>query len=537
MRLAVHHHRNSASTSYEPPQIHCQLTDHADNRLSEVIRKILNSVDDNGPLSPSLIGNNMDYARLLLPRQDVTCELTDFDANVDFYGFGIRLGVYLQWFSSWISNTLDPDNASDNHEENSIFVLAIAAALVVAFSSDSLRVSEAYILLLICSGYFCLVVSTWGIRLHLLRPGPVHVSPIFWHGNKVETRSRSGRLSKIPGGAALNAMANHYLTPRQMPLSQGGSVKPTGLSWAGAVWRSSIALFVICLNLYLWFSYDPNTEDSRPDCRPTIYFFGTRQVTHGLRITFIVLCMIAGVIVLQLLMAMMSVFYFLIMKCVLGPLFDFLRVNQVKDFLLRRIERRLRLANHAGILPSEEVTFLHIRSALFALCAQKPPGGAPPPVHPHSHHEAGYKLSMALVLAWHLFLMGMMICFILFIEMTIQINNIQGAFVIKSTSQLIPFIIGLISMLNTCRQLMLQWYEEDHPNEENTHFMIVGSLSQMSLVGMILEGSMWLTAKCTGGRKQDVVRTEEELNEIPPFERQVEEEPEQQVGDQYSKYG
>ena len=109
---------------------------------------------------------------VILARQDNLCDQRDFQANTDFYGFGIRLGVYLQWFSSWLSNTLDPDAASENHEENSIFVLAIAIALVLAFQHDDLKVSEAYILMLICTGYFALVVSTWGIRLHFLRPKP-----------------------------------------------------------------------------------------------------------------------------------------------------------------------------------------------------------------------------------------------------------------------------------------------------------------------------------------------------------------------------
>ncbi|KPI36414.1 uncharacterized protein AB675_2971 [Cyphellophora attinorum] len=426
----------------------------------------------------------------LLTRQDNACQLTDFDANADFYGFGIRLGVYLQWFSSWIANTLDPDNASENHEENSIFVLAIAIALVLAFKSDELKVSEAYILMLICTGYFAIVLSTWGIRLHLLRPGPVHVSPMFWHGNRIDNRVRNTRFSKLPGGNTLNAMANHYLAPRQMPLSQGGSVKPTGLSWAGAVWRSLIALFVLSLNLFLWFTYDPDIEDSDPNCRPTIYFFGSQHITSGLRYFFIAVLIIFGTIILQLLLQMLSVVYFLVVKCVLGPIFDVLRLGALKNWLLDLIHRRLQLANHHGIVPTQSITYLHVRSALFALSAQKPAPGHAPHVHPHGHHDQGYRHSMVLVLGWHVFLLTLMALFITFIEMTIQINNIQGAFVIKSTSQLIPFVIGLVSMVNTVRQLMLEWYEEDHPNEDNTHFVLSGSMSDLSLLGMSVDDAL-----------------------------------------------
>jgi hypothetical protein len=435
-------------------------------------------------------------ADTLLTRQAQACDLTNFEANVDFYGFGIRLGVYLQWFSSWISNTLDPENASDNHEENSIFVLAIAVAIAVAFRTNDLKVSEVYILLLLMSGYFCICLSTWGIRLHLLRPGAVHVSPLFFQGNQIqERRIKPSAFSWLPGGAFLNSAANIYLSPRHMPLSQGGSIKPTGLSWAGAVWRSLIATFVISLSLYLWMSYDPDLE--QPGCEPIIYFFGRQKLGEGLQIFFIVMCFIAGTFVLQLILALTSVLYFILLKLAIGPLLDVLRLARVKNSLLGMLAVRLQVANHEGIIPSENVTFANIKAAVFALSSQKEsPVALRPHVHPHhQRHEHGYRLSMVVVICWHIWLLSLMALFITFIEQTIQVNNIQGAFVLKSTSQLIPFIIGLISMLNTIRQLLLQWYEEDHPNEENTHFVLSGSLSQMTILGLFVEAGMWLHSR------------------------------------------
>lgn len=451
---------------------------------------------------PDATGANVHPA--LLPRQARTCDLTDFDANVDFYGFGIRLGVYLQWFSSWISNTLDPESCSDNHEENSIFVLAIAVALAVAFRTNDLKVSEVYILLLICTGYFCIVLSTWGLRLHLLRPGAVHVSPLLWQGNQMrKPRIPPSKFSSLPGGSFFNSAANNFLSPRYMPLSQGGSVKPSGLSWAGAVWRSAIATFVIVLNLYLWFSYDPDSAE--PGCVPTIYFFGAQKLTNGLQIFFIVMCIIAGTFVLQLILAMMSVVYFLLLKLLVGPFFDAIHLTRLKEALLDRVAVRLQLANHEGLIPYEQITMDQIKSALFALSSQKEsPIAARPHVHPHhQQHQRGYRLSMAVVITWHVWLVTLMAVFITFIEQTIQINNIQGAFVIRSTSQLIPFIIGLISMLNTVRQLLLQWYEEDHPNEENTHFVLTGSFSQMSILGMMVESGIWIFGKAGFSSKPD----------------------------------
>lgn len=447
-------------------------------------------------------------ALLALQAQPSTCDQTNFQANVDFYGFGIRLGVYLQWLSSWISNTLDPENCSENHEENSIFVLAIAIALAVAFRTDDLKVAEVYILLLICTGFFCIVLSTWGIRLHLLRPGAVHVSPLFWHGNRVQRRrqgsaSTMASSSWLPRGAAtaVNGLMDAYLSPRHMPLSQGGSgVKPTGLSWAGAVWRSMIATLVIVLNLYLWLSYDPATVE-RPGCEPLLYFFGPQRLKEGLQVFFIVVCFLAGTFVLQLILALASVLYFILLRLVLGPFLDLLRLTRVKNALLDLLAVRLQLANHQGIIPAEQTTVEHIKAAVFALSSQKEsPVAARPHVHPHHQaHGQGYRLSMAVVVCWHVWLLTLMGVFITFIEQTIQINEIQGAFVIRSTSQLIPFVIGLISMLNTVRQLLLQWYEEDHPNEEDTHFLLTGSLAQMTVLGLAVEAEVWVGGKIRGG--------------------------------------
>lgn len=455
----------------------------------------------------------------LVSRQGQACDLTDFDANVDFYGFGIRLGVYLQWFSSWISNTLDPESCSDNHEENSIFVLAFAVALAVAFRTSELKVSEVYILLLICTGYFCIVLSTWGIRLHLLRPGAVHVSPLFWHGNHVDQpRLRSTTFSRLPGGAVVNKLLNQYLSPRHMPLSQGGGVKPTGLSWAGALWRSLIATFVIALNLYLWFSYDAGSED--PGCETTVYFFGRQKLSTGLQTFFVVMCVTAGTFVLQLILAMASVLLYILLRLAIGPVLDLLRMTRLKDILFDLFAVRLQMANHEGIIPAPQITLAQIKSAVFALSSQKEsPMGARAHVHPHHQaHQQGYKLSMAVVVCWHIWILTLMVLFITFIEQTIQINDIRGAFVIRSTSQLIPFIIGLISMLNTARQLLLEWYEEDHPNEENTHFVLTGSLSQMSILGMFIESCMWLSSKIhrNNGGLVDAEVSGSELRETTP---------------------
>jgi len=64
-----------------------------------------------------------------------------------------------------------------------------------------------------------------------------------------------------------------------------------------------------------------------------------------------------------------------------------------------------------------------------------------------------------------------------FIEKTIQLNRIRGAYVIRSTGQLIPFIIGLASMLATVKDISLEWLREKYPNRENVHFRYAGRIA------------------------------------------------------------
>jgi hypothetical protein len=52
------------------------------------------------------------------------------------------------------------------------------------------------------------------------------------------------------------------------------------------------------------------------------------------------------------------------------------------------------------------------------------------------------------------------LCLIVFIEETIRLNGIQGAYIIKSTGQLIPFIIGVASLLATVKDIALDWLHE-----------------------------------------------------------------------------
>ena len=92
-----------------------------------------------------------------------------FSGNPDLYGLGIRLGIYLQWISSLLTNSLLPEGVSDSLDTNSIFLFAVFIAIAAATNaSEGLRPVEAFIMLQLCFGYLLSVLSVSGLKLILL---------------------------------------------------------------------------------------------------------------------------------------------------------------------------------------------------------------------------------------------------------------------------------------------------------------------------------------------------------------------------------
>lgn len=56
---------------------------------------------------------------------------------------------------------------------------------------------------------------------------------------------------------------------------------------------------------------------------------------------------------------------------------------------------------------------------------------------------------------FHVYNLATMICFIVFIEKTIIVAEVSGVYSLRSTGQLIPFIIGLASFAASIREITL----------------------------------------------------------------------------------
>lgn len=223
----------------------------------------------------------------LSPRQE-SC--TGFEGNSDFYGLGIRIGVYLQWFSSWISNTVNPAGAAANHDANTVFLIAILIATTIALTDGSLQLAEAYTLLLMSSGFVFTVLSFLGLRLQFLQPS----------SSMAFRKTVSRGLKKLSTTSALpdrqQSQHNQYVSgllpvthkfvlklvpglQHSFGLSSFSGLKHTSLSWAGVMARSTVGTLLAILSILAWWKYAGETTfDSVSPCVQRIYFFGTREI-------------------------------------------------------------------------------------------------------------------------------------------------------------------------------------------------------------------------------------------------------------------
>lgn len=84
--------------------------------------------------------------------------------NGDYYGLGVRFGIYFSWAASWLDNNFVVDDTCQSLDTNAIFLTAIAITVGYYSTSYKIRVIDALILLQLCFGYLLSVMSLWGYR-------------------------------------------------------------------------------------------------------------------------------------------------------------------------------------------------------------------------------------------------------------------------------------------------------------------------------------------------------------------------------------
>jgi hypothetical protein len=104
----------------------------------------------------------------LSPRNDTTETPETLDCTTefsgDYYGFGVRLGVYFAWLSSYFANTLLPSEIAGSLDTNSIFLLGLLVSLFTETLYHELFQIDGLIIMQLSSGFLFSSLSLWGYR-------------------------------------------------------------------------------------------------------------------------------------------------------------------------------------------------------------------------------------------------------------------------------------------------------------------------------------------------------------------------------------
>ncbi|KYG40601.1 hypothetical protein M433DRAFT_28108 [Acidomyces richmondensis BFW] len=102
--------------------------------------------------------------------QDLDCSST---ASNDYYGLGVRIGVYCTWISSWIANLFVPSEIAGALDANAIFLVALMISMFHGSATHTLAYIDGLILMQLCAGYLFGCFSIWGLRtVHYIKEGP-----------------------------------------------------------------------------------------------------------------------------------------------------------------------------------------------------------------------------------------------------------------------------------------------------------------------------------------------------------------------------
>ncbi|KAI1135385.1 hypothetical protein F5Y05DRAFT_181026 [Hypoxylon sp. FL0543] len=394
--------------------------------------------------------------------------------NPDFYGLGIRIGVYLQWVTAWINLLVDPLSAQSVYDVNSVFVFAILLATMVAtFAKDpTIEPIETHILLQFALGFFVTTLSTFGMRLHFLRPGSVAEL-----GGQLKELARVLGPSLKKNPFSLSTGLRLFCGRVTLPLNAFSTLKPYHLSWSGVFWRTATACMLAVVNIWLWFDSHPNYRLPGQDCGPPFIFMFSKLQLSGPTVVFCkaVSIMIALIVfppfwVLLHLSLRLLHYMFMILN---RDLIHYVVPPQHLRRPMERIDSSLggfspssipQLGPYTDFLdflskPSSETMRL---SDLLKLIVYLGRGKDEKRREADAQAEARERLphkqvnlTRRVCILWNIFVILSIIWFILSIELTIKWNNIQGVYAIDSAGQLIPFVIGGVSTGQMLKNVVL----------------------------------------------------------------------------------
>ncbi|KAI1623848.1 hypothetical protein EDD37DRAFT_650930 [Exophiala viscosa] len=85
--------------------------------------------------------------------------------NTDYYGLGVRMGIYASWLSSWFANNFLGSEIVGTLETNSIFLSALFATVFgYSLKKEGIRTVDVLVINQLCMGFVFSVMSLWGYR-------------------------------------------------------------------------------------------------------------------------------------------------------------------------------------------------------------------------------------------------------------------------------------------------------------------------------------------------------------------------------------
>ena len=252
---------------------------------------------------------SISYAAPLLRRQDAAPEVSadqpervqcpGIEGNADFYGLGIRVGIYLQWTASLFVNHFLQSSIEDNLDTNTIFLLALFAALATSTASfpREVKTAEIVVILHLCFGFISSILSIWGYR----------------------TSTRSHKRVRFP--------------------------------LLGSFARLTLTTAICAYALFFWFVGVDDVDDETPESCPTYTFLFGRldtagPVKHYFQTSTIVFCIVYWFLfVKEFLMIYFFAFFTMLKTAMLGFVYVLLSpASPLNDLTLEASNRRRAIA-------------------------------------------------------------------------------------------------------------------------------------------------------------------------------------------------
>lgn len=104
----------------------------------------------------------------------------------DYYGLGVRLGIYFAWLQAYLANTLLASAIPSAADTNTIFLLTLLIAMLNDSVNATLSQADGLILMHLCGGTVFGTLSLWGYRTRLYKDnGPAAVRLFGGYGTHI----------------------------------------------------------------------------------------------------------------------------------------------------------------------------------------------------------------------------------------------------------------------------------------------------------------------------------------------------------------